>query len=108
MSQITDLLDLAASQLERAQIPEVQVVVRAVGLELVVVLDELGRDRSRVGDDLRGVLFELGLSGLLERDGNAGDRLCEWIDPSAISKQKEEGNARCCEGHLGRQGRRHC
>ena len=73
--QVADLLDLGAGQPERAQVPQVEMVVRAVGLELVALLDEGVGDGARVVDDGDGVLLELGLGRLLERDGDAGDGL---------------------------------
>jgi hypothetical protein len=71
--QITDLLDLRAGQTERAEVPEDEVVVRAIGLKLVALGGELGSDGPAVGDDLGSVLLESGGSDLLEGDGDTGD-----------------------------------
>lgn len=39
--EVTNLLDFATSELERPEIPEDEVVVCAIGLELVTMLGEL-------------------------------------------------------------------
>lgn len=75
MAKIADLLDLAAGELEWAQVPQVEVVVGAVGLQLVTELDEFSADSTRVGNNLSGVSLEGGVAGLLEGDSNAGNGL---------------------------------
>lgn len=73
--QVANLLDLAPGQAERAQIPEDEMVVRARGLELIVLCDELRTENASVGDDLLGVLLEGGGGDLFKRRGDRSDRL---------------------------------
>ena len=54
-NKVADLLDLAARHARRPEVPEDEVVVRAVRLEAVAVAHELGRESLCVGDDLPGV-----------------------------------------------------
>lgn len=92
--EVADLLNLGAGEAEGTEIPEDEVVVRARGLELVVVREEGLGDRLRVegvsgggsedvrrrtyagvGDDLGGVVLEgLGVD-LLEGNSDTGDGL---------------------------------
>jgi hypothetical protein len=73
--EVAQLLELRAGQLERAQVPEHEVVVRPVRLELVAVAHERLRERARVRDDLLRVRLPLGLRRLAQRDRDARDRL---------------------------------
>lgn len=50
--EIAELLELAARQAERAQVPEHKVVVSALRLQLVAGSDKLVTERLRVCDDL--------------------------------------------------------
>ena len=63
--------DLAGDALG-GEVGEDQVVVGAAGDERPAALDEGGRERAGVGDDLVGVAPELGGGGLAQRDGDAG------------------------------------
>jgi hypothetical protein len=72
---VADLLDLGSGQAEGSEVPEDQVVVGTVSLELVVMAREDLGDGSGVGDDLLGVRLESGVSGLLQGDGDTGDGL---------------------------------
>lgn len=76
VAQVTDLLELAAGQTQRSEIPEDKVVVRTVGLELVVVLSEGVGDGARVFNHLGGVGLEGWVCSLLECDGDTGNGLC--------------------------------
>ena len=55
--EIANLLDLAAGNTHWAQIPENEVVIRAIGLELVAFRDELFRQGLSVLNHLGGVCF---------------------------------------------------
>ena len=70
---VAELLELAAGQTKRTEVPEDKVVVRARSLELVALGDELLAEGLRVGDDLLGVRLPRRLSRLQEGGGNAGD-----------------------------------
>ena len=73
--EIADLLDLGAGEAEGPQVPENEMVVRSVGLELVTLLNEGVAESLGVGDDLLGVCLELGGSNLEEGSGNRSDRV---------------------------------
>lgn len=73
LGNVADALDLGAGELEGAKIPEDQVVVRTVGLDLVAVADQVGGKGLRVGNDLLGIELELGAGGLLEGNGDGGN-----------------------------------
>jgi hypothetical protein len=75
VSQIADLFDLAAGQLEGSEIPQVQMILSAIGLQLVAALDELLSQHLRVLDDLGSVRLEAGLGGLLQCHGDGSDGL---------------------------------
>lgn len=75
MAEVAHLLDLAAGELEGTEIPKVEVVVGALGLELVAVLDEFGAESAGVGNDLSGVGLEGRVSSLLEGDSNTSNGL---------------------------------
>ena len=64
---------LGAGEAERAKVPQHQVVLGALGGELVALADEKLREGLRVGADLLGVGLELGRGDLLELRGQAGD-----------------------------------
>ena len=74
-NDIADLLDLAASETSRAQIPEDEMVVRAICLELVPVLHELFCHRLGVCDHLPGIGLPGRRASLLESGGDTCDRL---------------------------------
>jgi hypothetical protein len=77
VAQVADLLDLGSSQTERANVPQSQMVVRAVSLKLVSLSKTqqgLG-ECLRVLNHLRRVFFELGRSSLLESNSDGGNRL---------------------------------
>lgn len=73
LSHVTDALDLGAGELKGTEIPEDQVVVRTVGLDLVAVANQLGGKGLGVGNDLLGIELELGAGSLLEGDGNGSN-----------------------------------
>ena len=73
--EIADLLDLAASEPDRAQIPEDEVVVSATSLQSVAVADERCGQGARVGNHLLSVFLELRLGRLEKRGGDAGNGL---------------------------------
>lgn len=73
--EYTHLLDLGAGEAERSEVPQDEVVVRALGLELVVALEQLRGDRLGVLDNLSRVLAEGGGGSLLERNSDTGDGL---------------------------------
>lgn len=75
VSGVTDLLDLGSGKAKRSEIPEDQVVLGTVGLELVAVLKEDLGHGVGVGSDLLGVGFERGVGSLLEGNGNTGNGL---------------------------------
>lgn len=75
MQQVAHSGDLATSELERAKIPENEVVVRAVRLQLVAVARELGGEDAGVRDDLLRVYLEFRLCGEFQGDGDGGDGL---------------------------------
>lgn len=75
VSFVTDLFNLGTGQAQGSQVPENQVVVGTVGLELVVVADQDLGDGPGVGDDLLGVSLEGGVGSLLQCDGDTGDGL---------------------------------
>lgn len=75
VSGVTDLLDLGSGQTDRSEIPEDQVVLSSVGLELVAVLEENLGHGIGIGSDLLGVGLERWVGGLLEGDGDTGDGL---------------------------------
>jgi len=56
--QIAHLLDFAASQAERTEIPENKVVISTTGLEFVAVLDKRGTECLGIGDNLLGIRLE--------------------------------------------------
>jgi hypothetical protein len=72
---ITDLFDLGSSQTKRSEIPEDEVVLCSIGLELVTVLEEDLSHGDGVGSDLLGVGLERWVGSLLEGDGDTGDGL---------------------------------
>jgi hypothetical protein len=80
VSLVTDLLDLASGQTQGPQVPEDQVVVGAICLELVVVARKDLGDGASVCDDLLGVGLESRVCGLLESNGDTGDGL-RWGSP---------------------------
>lgn len=100
---ITDLLDLGSGQTDRSEIPEDQVVLSSIGLELVAVLEEDLGHGICVGSDLLGVGLKRWVGGLLEGDGDTGDGL---VSESAVVKSTLVSNARCCGVHPGKLGRR--
>ena len=55
--EVPDLLDFGPCQLERPQVPQYEVVVRAAGLQLVPVLEKLICERLRILDHLLRVRF---------------------------------------------------
>ncbi len=73
--EIADLLDLAASEPDRAQIPEDKVVVSAASLQSVTVADERSGQGARVGNHLLSVFLELRLGRLEKCSGDAGNGL---------------------------------
>jgi hypothetical protein len=90
MTLVTDLLDLGSGQTQRTQVPEDQVVVSSVGLELVFVTRQDLGDSSRVGNDLLGVSLESGVSGLLEGDSNTSNGL--RTSESSVSDEQATEN----------------
>jgi len=72
---VTDLLDLGSGQTQGSQVPENQVVVGTVSLELVLVAGQDLGDGSSVGNDLLGVNLEGGVGSLLEGNGDTGNGL---------------------------------
>lgn len=70
---VANTLDLGTGQLVGAEIPKDQVVVGAIGDDLVSLLEQGGGEGLGVGNDLLGVQLELGAGSLLEGDGNTGD-----------------------------------
>lgn len=85
MDQVADFLDLGTGQADRTEIPKAEMVLRALGLELVALLDELIGECAAVLDDLRGVSLECGVSGLLECDGDTGDGLKQGCRVSFVT-----------------------
>ena len=73
--EIAELLELAAGELERAKVPENEVVVGAARLELVVLTDEGLSERTGVADHLLSIRLPLGLASLMERSRNTGNGL---------------------------------
>jgi hypothetical protein len=72
--EIADLFDLAPGQTYRTKVPKNKVVVGSLGLKLVSVTDKFCRQCASIRNDLLGVLFERGLSRLLQ--GNCNSRDC--------------------------------
>ena len=75
MTLVTDLLDLGSGQTQRTQVPEDQVVVGTISLELVFVAGQDLGDGSSVGNDLLSVCLEGGVGSLLECNGDTGNGL---------------------------------
>ena len=75
MSGITDLFDLGSGQTKRSEIPEDEVVLCSIGLELVAVLEEDLGHGDGVGSDLLGVGLERWVGSLLKRNGDTGNGL---------------------------------
>ncbi len=73
--EIADLLDFAASQAERAQVPENEVVVGSASLEFVAMLREGSREGTGVEDNLLSIRLERGLSNLEESSGDSSNSL---------------------------------
>ena len=73
--EVAQLLELAARQAERTQVPEHEVVVGALCLQLVAVPDELIAECLRVGDDLLRVRLPCRGGCLLERGCDASNGL---------------------------------
>ena len=86
--EVAELLELAARQAERAQVPEDEVVVRAGRLELLAARDELRAEGARVGDDLLRVRLPRGLARLEEgsRDTRDGLRKSHVISRTGENK----------------------
>ena len=55
--EVPDLLDFGPCQLERPQVPQHEMVVRAAGLQLVPVLEKLICERLRILDHLLRIRF---------------------------------------------------
>jgi hypothetical protein len=102
VSGVTDLLDLGTGQTKRAEIPEDQVVLCTVGLQLVTVLEEDLGHGIGVGADLLGVGLEGRVGSLLEGDGDTGNGLDGQLSPHGRFIKC----SRCCEVHPGKRGRR--
>ena len=73
--EVAELLELAASEAEGAEVPEDEVVVRAGRLELVVTRNELLAEGRRVRDNLLRVRLPRGLARLEEGGRDTGKRL---------------------------------
>ena len=73
MHKVTKLFDLRTGEANWTQVPEHEMVVRALGLEAVAVRHELLGNSLRVSTHLLGVLLERRVGGLLEGHGNAGN-----------------------------------
>ena len=71
--KVTKLFDLRTGEANWTQVPEHEMVVRALGLEAVAVRHELLGNSLRVSTHLLGVLLERRVGGLLEGHGNAGN-----------------------------------
>lgn len=74
---ITDLFNLAASQTNRSQVPEDEMVIGSLGLKSVVVLAKLVGKYPRILDNLLRVLLEGGLGGEIKGGSNGSDGLEE-------------------------------
>lgn len=72
---ITNLFNLGTGQSQRSQVPEDQVVVGTVSLELVFVAGQDLGNGSSVGNDLLSVCLEGGVGSLLECNGDTGNGL---------------------------------
>mmetsp|Transcript_10472 Transcript_10472/g.26037 ORF Transcript_10472/g.26037 Transcript_10472/m.26037 type:complete len:209 (+) Transcript_10472:529-1155(+) len=81
------LLHLGARQPKRPQVPEHQVVLSALGGELVALGDEELRKRRGVGLDLLGVRLELWRRHLLQLRGEA----CDLVIVRAALQRWEDG-----------------
>ena len=64
--KVAHFLNFATGQSKRSEVPKNEVVVGTTRLELVPTLEEIGGQRSGVGDDLTCVLLPLGLGSLKE------------------------------------------
>jgi hypothetical protein len=73
--QVAYLLDFAASQTKRTQVPQNKVVIGTASLEFVAVLMKGSCKRLRIGDDLFGVSLECGLGYLQEGSSDSGNSL---------------------------------
>lgn len=69
--EIAYLLDLAAREACRAEIPEHQMIVGTVSLKLVAVRDEIFGKCLRVEDDLLRICLPRGIARLLQRGSDA-------------------------------------
>mmetsp|Transcript_3675 Transcript_3675/g.11435 ORF Transcript_3675/g.11435 Transcript_3675/m.11435 type:complete len:539 (-) Transcript_3675:171-1787(-) len=113
---VEERLHLGARQAERAQVPQHEVVVRAVRRELVALVGERLGEVLAVSHDLLRVRFELGLGGLRERGGERGDlvvvraalqrrehrhvdRLLEGVDPARRAIGQRGPRALAVEDH---------
>lgn len=75
VSLVTNLLNLGTGKTERSEIPQDQVVVSSIGLELVVVREQNLGHSSGVGNNLLSVSLESRVSSLLEGNSDTGDRV---------------------------------
>ena len=71
--EVAELLELAAGQAQRTEIPENQVVIGTLGLQLVATGNELLAESLRVGDDLLRVRLPCWLRRLKESSSDAGN-----------------------------------
>ena len=73
--QVTNLLHLAASQFERSQIPQNEMVICPVRLQLVPMRRKSGGQSLCVQNNLLSVCAESGLGHLEESSGNSSNCL---------------------------------
>lgn len=78
-NDVAELLELATSQAERAEIPKDKVVLSARGLQLVVESNELLTKGLSVLNDLESVRLPCWLGRLEEGGGNTSNGLYEGM-----------------------------
>jgi len=62
--QVTELLEFAAGQFQRTKIPQHEMAVGSIRLELVALCDQLISQRAGVGNNLFGIGLPGGLASL--------------------------------------------
>ena len=73
--QIAELFQLAASQAQWSEIPQYQVVISPIGLQLVTVRDKLFTEGLRVCNNLLCIRFPCRLRSLKESSGDTRNGL---------------------------------
>ena len=86
--EVAELFELAAIQLQRTEVPQYEMVIGSIRLQLVAVRNQFIGQCTGVGDDLFSVCLPGGLAGLQQSGSDTSDSLRKFLSDNRSIKRR--------------------